>query len=602
MLDGDIYEPSVFNGEFTSINEHKFKCTTCMKQCFSKTNKYLIFGEIQFMKNKILLILIAWTTIGNAQLLKENFTTHTAGANLAGTNGWSQCSSSTLQVPVSSRNLTYPNYASTNTSNSLYINSAGGTGYGGYCKTFTGVNSGSVYVSYLFRDSVLAATSWSGQYLVTLGSGAFSNALSMYFTSTSGGYQLGVRKATNTETYATTALSPGQTNLIVMKYTFNTGSTSDDVVSLFINPNPLAAEPTPSATTSAGSDFTGSINNLLIRLNQLSGQTPDGFLDAFTVDTTWSKLFSSNPCPNPPVVNLGADTIQCGGSVTLNAGNVGATYLWSGGSSAQTLNVTTSGTYSVVVTDGSGCKGTDSINVTIHPKPIVTLGQDTATCAPNSIVLNAGNAGSTYSWSNAATTQTTTITTTAIVSITVTTPAGCKGKDTISVTIHPLPVVSFTLPKDTVCVNEGALNLSGTPAGGTYSGTGVSGTAFNPATAGVGSHTITYTVVNANTCVGTANDVVVVKSVCTGINEIEQLKTTIYPSPASSIINIKGINTNRNVLTAEIFDVQGKVVMQGTLNLLNNEYQLNINKLVAGVYTVSIITENGNYIGRFTKE
>src|SRR5690606_22837127 len=42
-------------------------------------------------------------------------------------------------------------------------------------------------------------------------------------------------------------------------------------------------------------------------------------------------------------------------------------------------------------------------------------------------------------------------------------------------------------------VCNGPLALTGYPAGGAFSGPGVSGNSFNPSTAGVGTHTITYT-------------------------------------------------------------------------------------------------------------
>jgi hypothetical protein len=65
-----------------------------------------------------------------------------------------------------------------------------------------------------------------------------------------------------------------------------------------------------------------------------------------------------------PVVNLGSDSILCaGGSVTLNAGNVGSTYLWSNGSTSQTLTVTAAGTYSVTVTNANGCSATGSLTI-----------------------------------------------------------------------------------------------------------------------------------------------------------------------------------------------------------------------------------------------
>jgi hypothetical protein len=69
---------------------------------------------------------------------------------------------------------------------------------------------------------------------------------------------------------------------------------------------------------------------------------------------------------NPaPAVELGADTALCDGeTLTLDAGAGMSSYLWSDNSTNQTLDVTTSGTYGVVVTDANGCEGNDAINVT----------------------------------------------------------------------------------------------------------------------------------------------------------------------------------------------------------------------------------------------
>lgn len=85
---------------------------------------------------------------------------------------------------------------------------------------------------------------------------------------------------------------------------------------------------------------------------------------------------------NPlPVVNLGSDITACGGPVTLDAGNAGATYLWNDSSAAQTLIASASGTYMVTVTDANGCEGSDDVNVTINANPVVSLAMaDTFVC------------------------------------------------------------------------------------------------------------------------------------------------------------------------------------------------------------------------------
>lgn len=59
------------------------------------------------------------------------------------------------------------------------------------------------------------------------------------------------------------------------------------------------------------------------------------------------------------------------------------------------------------------------------------------------------------------------------------------------------------------CVTDGCVNLVGTPAGGTFTGTGVVGGQFCPQTAGAGTHTITYTYSNAGCTFTTTTSVTV---------------------------------------------------------------------------------------------
>lgn len=65
--------------------------------------------------------------------------------------------------------------------------------------------------------------------------------------------------------------------------------------------------------------------------------------------------------------------------------------------------------------------------------------------------------------------------------------------NTIQITVQQAPGVSLD-PFAPLCLNDGALPLSGgLPAGGTYSGNGVTNGTFDPQAAGIGGHIITYT-------------------------------------------------------------------------------------------------------------
>lgn len=71
-----------------------------------------------------------------------------------------------------------------------------------------------------------------------------------------------------------------------------------------------------------------------------------------------------------PVVNLGADLNICiEDTTTLDAGNPGATYLWSTGATTRTIRVNQAGTYTVTVTNALGCANTDQVVVTNKPSP-----------------------------------------------------------------------------------------------------------------------------------------------------------------------------------------------------------------------------------------
>jgi hypothetical protein len=80
---------------------------------------------------------------------------------------------------------------------------------------------------------------------------------------------------------------------------------------------------------------------------------------------------------------------------------------------------------------------------------------------------------------------------------------------TFPILVNPNPIVSYTVCTDSITTpNARIIPLrEGIPLGGTWSGSGVNPVAgtFNPATAGIGTHTITYTYSNVYSCNSTAS-------------------------------------------------------------------------------------------------
>ncbi|MCB9234441.1 MAG: gliding motility-associated C-terminal domain-containing protein [Bacteroidia bacterium] len=171
--------------------------------------------------------------------------------------------------------------------------------------------------------------------------------------------------------------------------------------------------------------------------------------------------------PNP-VVFLGNDTIACpADSLLLDAGNPGFTYLWSNNAVTQTILVPAPGTFWVEVTNPvTGCSTRDTITLALTPNPVVNLGNDTVFCVGQSVVLNAGNAGSTYLWSDNSTAQTLTVTGVGTVWVQVTNPLGCVSSDTINLNVAGYPLVD--LGPDTILCFGQSLFLDASNVGGTY--------------------------------------------------------------------------------------------------------------------------------------
>ena len=69
---------------------------------------------------------------------------------------------------------------------------------------------------------------------------------------------------------------------------------------------------------------------------------------------------------------------------------------------------------------------------------------------------------------------------------------GSKDSSELVVDIYSLPAVNFSGLNAYFCIYSAPVLLTGFPAGGSFSGPGITGNTFNPATAGPGTHSITY--------------------------------------------------------------------------------------------------------------
>lgn len=129
------------------------------------------------------------------------------------------------------------------------------------------------------------------------------------------------------------------------------------------------------------------------------------------------------------------------------------------------------------------------------------LGPDTSYCGPK--LLDAGSGYSSYLWNTAATSQTLTANTTGYYMVTVSDGSVCSSRDTVLITINPMPNAVITGLPTAACTNGGGIQMSGSPSGGGFIGNGVSGSTFYPANVSTGPHNVTYTYTNSYGCTDT---------------------------------------------------------------------------------------------------
>ncbi len=220
---------------------------------------------------------------------------------------------------------------------------------------------------------------------------------------------------------------------------------------------------------------------------------------------------------NPlPLVDAGTNHIICPGSSATLSATGAASYTWlpagtlnNPATAAPVATPTVTTTYIVTGTDANGCKKTDAVTVVIGPGLTVTASNDVTVCAGTSTGLNVTGTANTYSWSPATglnANNTSGVTATPLVTTTYTatvtnTATGCTGKDSVTVTVNPVPTANAGI--DTAACSGASVGLLA--SGGTsYSWLPVSdlssATIANPVCTPVTTIQYTVTVTNVQGC------------------------------------------------------------------------------------------------------
>lgn len=264
-----------------------------------------------------------------------------------------------------------------------------------------------------------------------------------------------------------------------------------------------------------------------------------------------------------------------------------------------TISATADGTYSVSVVSSGSCSsnGTGTASVVFNPNPVVDISPISSLCDNVGLTtINGLPSGGVFSGPAMTGNQFDPAQTPGIYSVTYayTDGNGCSGSASINVEVLESTAVALD-PFNDICIQDGAITLSGaTPAGGDFSGAGVSSDQFDPAVTGEGTYPITYSYLAMNGCVSTTSQTITVND-CAGINEIEGLEVSISPNPASEFVTISFNSSDLTNLTFSIYTEDGKTVIGRTL-INSNNTTFDTSMLASGVYFIALESVNGSIV------
>lgn len=509
----------------------------------------------------------AWTTLGT-------FPAVSAGA---GNPTFVDFNGASLTIPSGQQYAIYVEYQADYTNGTTTYSNADmeiltGTGL---CNSFGGINAGRMFNGTVYygtvgcsnvRTPVLAITSPGVS--VDLGGDTLvcGNSLDLDAGTDADFYSW----STNDTLQVVTVTSSGQYDVVVSD---SVGCTANDTIDVTIQLPPTLA--VGNDTTLCGEMFTinATVDSSLMYLWSNNDTTFSTMVDSsgtYSLVVTDSVGCASSDTvevtlnPNP-TVDLGNDSVLCG-NLELSANNPTASYNWSTGDTTEAIIVNATDSYSVVVTDGNGCEGTDSIDLTFLPD--ATL--DTAVSVCGSFTWIDGN----------------TYVADTLVSLVVAGGAA-NGCDSIINLDLDLTIIDTT-------VGQAGATLTANAVSVTYQWVDCDN--GNVAIAGATDQSFTPTA-NGNYAVQISDNGCLVQSACFNVTGLsirglaDASLMRLYPNPTENMLTID-FGSVMQGLRVRVMTVDGRT-MQEHVDVNGQIFELSLDSYPQGLYFVEVTTKEG---------
>ncbi|MBL4657110.1 MAG: T9SS type A sorting domain-containing protein, partial [Flavobacteriales bacterium] len=176
----------------------------------------------------------------------------------------------------------------------------------------------------------------------------------------------------------------------------------------------------------------------------------------------------------------------------------------------------------------------------------------------------------------------------------------CDSINITVLTVSSLPIVDISGLNSSYCTTDGAVTLTGIPAGGTFSGTGgsVVGNDFIPAT-GENNYTITYSFTDGLGCSNSFSRIVTV-SVCTNVESMASSPTfSIYPNPVNDQLYV--ISKSDRPYSYRVYDLLGREVLREE-GIISRKHVINLRELSSSLYIIELTKNKRTEVFKVVKK
>jgi len=292
-------------------------------------------------------------------------------------------------------------------------------------------------------------------------------------------------------------------------------------------------------------------------------------------------------------------TLCLGNSSTLTASGAN-TYTWNTLSNNSSIIVTPSmnTTYTVSGSSINNCKSSQTIALTVYPKPTVIVSvSDPDICIGENVTLLSSGAQY-YSWNTGSTVNViyqSPLTNTSYV-VTGATPQGCTDTKTIAITVHSLPIITLNSSHQPMCIGESATLIANGANTYTWGSTVGASIVVSPT-----SNTKYYVATSdLYGCAG-ADSITQYVNLCTGIKSFsdDPSSITILPNPSQGIFTIN-LNSINEKTYFEIYNSIGQLIHSQKITELNPI--IDLENQASGIYYLQILGQEGPLTQKLVKQ